>query len=217
MLAGEVTLAHGGILFLDELPEFRKDALEGLREPLQSAEIHLNRVGAHLTLPARFTLIAAMNPCPCGYLWDSRRRCGCDPAKASAYRRKVSGPIYDRLDLSILLGAATSSSLSPGPSHEMLRTTVVKARTLQAARFDSPTITNADAPIDFEQGPFLLGVEEREWLDERCRADSLSFRSMHKVVRVARTIADLEQEGAIRSSHLREAWELRCHDYSEPR
>jgi magnesium chelatase family protein len=212
VMSGEVTLAHGGILFLDELPEFRKDALEGLREPLQSGEIHLNRVGARFTLPARFLLIAAMNPCPCGYDQDPRQRCTCSPERPVAYRRKVSGPIYDRLDLCVFLKPPTHCRESVDVSHDQLRDGIKKAHAVARERYGSDRILNADADVDIEQGPFHLSAPSRAWLDALCASEYLSFRSLHKTIRVARTVADLDDQGAISVDHLREAWDLRCRD-----
>lgn len=211
VVVGEVTLAHAGILFLDELPEFRKDALEGLREPLQSGEIHMNRVGSRFTLPARFQLLAAMNPCPCGYDGDSRRKCSCPPGKAVAYRRKVSGPLYDRLDLSVFLHPPSGTRDETEPETESFRTTIARVRALQKAR-ESSSGGEGEGQVDLEDGPFAVCGQARAWLDALCGREYFSFRSLHKLVRVSRTIADLESSEAIGPDHLREAWELRCRD-----
>lgn len=211
---GEVTLAHGGILFLDELPEFRKDALEGLREPMQSGEIHLNRVGARLTLPARFLLVAAMNPCPCGYSLDARRRCTCPPGKPEAYRRKISGPLYDRIDLAVVLGRPTGVVGGERFALKDLLPPIEVAYRMQAQRWGGGGRYNSDAAVDSKLGAFGVGEEGNLWLDGLCARESVSFRSLHKTLRVARTIADLEGENQIGMPHLLEAWSLRCRDFS---
>lgn len=211
---GEVTLAHGGILFLDELPEFRKDALEGLREPMQNGEIHLNRVGARLTLPARFLLLAAMNPCPCGYSLDARRRCTCPPGKPEAYRRKISGPLYDRLDLAVVLSRPSGVTGGERFPLKAFLPPIEKAHRAQAARWGGDGRFNSDGAVDTKFGAFAVGEEGTRWLDGLCTREAVSFRSLHKTLRVARTIADLEGEESIGMPHLLEAWSLRCRDLS---
>ncbi len=211
---GEVTLAHGGILFLDELPEFRKDVLEGLREPMQNGEIHLNRVGARLTLPARFLLIAAMNPCPCGYSLDTRKQCICPPGKPEAYRRKISGPLYDRIDLAVVLSRPQGVTANDRFALKDFLPPIEAAYRWQAARWGRAGRFNSDAEVDPKQGPFAVGSDGSRWLDGLCARESVSFRSLHKTLRVARTIADLEGEEQIAMPHLLEAWGLRCRDLS---
>jgi magnesium chelatase family protein len=212
VIAGEVTLAHEGILFLDELPEFRRDALEGLREPLQSGTIHLHRIGHHLTLPARFTLIAAMNPCPCGYALTAGSRCRCGNDSLLAYRKRISGPILDRIDLGVILQAPSDQDSLPQKSHDVLKKNIQRAMEKQRARYQGETgvFQNGDAQVARQGGAFGLGAEEQAWLDRLKRAKNLSYRSLHKIQRVARTIADLDAAEQIQLSHLREAWGLRC-------
>ncbi len=202
VLSGEVSLAHAGILFLDELPEFRKDALEGLREPLQSGEIHLHRVGASLRLPARFVLIAAMNPCPCGYAFQTHRRCVCPPQKAFAYRKRVSGPLFDRMDLCVVLSPASDEEENFGVTHAKVRESVARVRAIQAQRAPAPDL-RASLPPDAQS-----------WLRSLQKREHPSYRSIDKTLRVARTIADLERQTEISADHLREAWSLRCRDFS---
>jgi magnesium chelatase family protein len=202
VLGGEVSLAHAGILFLDELPEFRKDALEGLREPLQSGEIHLHRVGTSLRLPARFVLIAAMNPCPCGYAFQTHRRCVCPPQKAFAYRKRVSGPLFDRMDLCVVLSPSTNEMGNFGSTHAEVRQAIARVRAIQAKR---------DSALDLRAA---LPEEARAWLRTLQENEFPSYRSIDKTLRVARTIADLDNQTKVSTDHLREAWSLRCRDFS---
>ncbi len=210
---GEIALAHGGVLFLDELPEYRKDVLEGLREPLQSGEIQLSRVGARLTFPARFQLIAAMNPCPCGYHLDTQRRCRCAPHKADAYRSRISGPILDRMDICAFLGSSIGKNETPYDSHLKVATRIQVAREIQHSRYQDLEMLNARARVEDHAG-FELGTEQRSWLNHLCSRDYLSFRSLHKTIRVGRTIADLHGAEFIKTEHLHEAWDLRCRSLS---
>jgi magnesium chelatase family protein len=198
VIPGEVTLSHTGVLFLDEFPEFRLDVIEGLREPLQSGEIHLHRIGSAVSLPARFTLIAAMNPCPCGYALGSARRCLCPPERLAKYRRKTSGPILDRIDLSVLLTTPRAGSPTAGITHATIAESIARVWQLRRERGDSLP---------------GLGRDEEGWLAELGEREALSLRSLHKLRRVARTIADLEQRGAIAMEDLHEAWGLRCPDW----
>lgn len=217
VIPGEVTLAHGGILFLDEFPEFRKEAIEGLREPLQSGKIHLHRIGHAITLPARFTLMAAMNPCPCGHSLGSRGRCRCSTERLQAYRRRLSGPILDRFDLCIIVGAGDKTTVSEGLTHGEVAATVKRAADIQAARFNDEGIglRNGDTAQDLRTGAFELGSDERAWFEGLLATHGVSFRSAFRSLRVARTLADLEEAPDIRLDHLREAWSLRCPDSHE--
>jgi magnesium chelatase family protein len=197
---GEVSLAHAGVLFLDEFPEFRKDALEGLREPLQSGEIFLHRVGVHARFPARFLLIAAMNPCPCGYAFQTVKRCRCHPAKAEAYRRRISGPIFDRLDLCVVLGLPTDEASHTTLSHQAVADSVARVRARKATEKAKP----------FEPP---LSQDSEEWLENLKAKEYLSYRSIDKTLRVANTIAELAEKAVIEVDHLREAWSLRCRQF----
>jgi magnesium chelatase family protein len=214
IVQGEVTLCHAGVLFLDEFPEFRKDALEGLREPLQSGVIHLNRIGSAISLPAKFLLIAAMNPCPCGYSLDWRKRCTCPPGKAEQYRKRISGPIYDRLDLCVMLSSFKAADPHEGLSHLEVATSVARTYTIQKKRHGGVLRFNAESDVVSPSGDFALCGEVKDWIETVCEREGLSFRSFHKTVRVARTIADLEGALEIGLPHVREAWSLRCRDLS---
>ena len=212
---GEISLAHRGVLFLDEFPEYPGAALEALREPLESGSVTISRARGSLTFPARILLIAAMNPCPCGYYGDSRRTCSCNDSTVSRYQRRVSGPLLDRFDLFMDVPRVEYHELSGAPSGEpsaAVRERVEAARTLQRERLAAtPHLTNA------EMGP----VEVREFCQQQLEADAepllsaameqigLSARAFHRILRVARTIADLAGSESISSAHLAEAIQYR--------
>ncbi|MCB0419002.1 MAG: ATP-binding protein, partial [Bdellovibrionales bacterium] len=189
---GEVTLAHHGILFLDEFPEYRRDAIEGLREPLQEGAVRISRVGANLKMPAQFLLLAAMNPCPCGYLLSRQQPCRCPPDRVWAYRRRVSGPILDRIEIAVGLPGV---ELREGPSHALVKASIERVWKIQKSR--SP------------EGPALEG-RTRHWFNDLCNKEFLSFRSRDKLLRTARTLADLGERREIDRQDLVEAWALRC-------
>jgi magnesium chelatase family protein len=213
---GEISLAHTGVLFLDELPEFRRSSLEALRQPLEEGVVRIGRARLSLTYPARLMLVAAMNPCPCGYFGTAPARCVCAPAQVERYVGRVSGPLLDRIDLHVNVPALTGSRLTAeqaGATSSTVRSRVVAARERQLHRFTAPgTFSNAD------MGP----REIRTW----CRIDArgerllrnavqrlgLSARAYHRVLRVARTIADLAGSGAILVPHLAEAVQYRSLD-----
>jgi magnesium chelatase family protein len=213
---GEVSLAHTGVLFLDELPEFRRSALETLRQPLEDGRIELRRARTGIVYPARFMLVAAMNPCPCGYYASACRRCVCRPAQVERYVSRMSGPLLDRIDIHIEVPALDGRRLTGQPTGEpsaVIHGRVVAARERQLRRFAAARIfANAD-----------MGPRE---LREHCRIDAegesvlraavqrlgLSARAYHRALRVARTIADLAGEERITPTHLREAVQFRSLD-----
>ena len=213
---GEASLAHHGVLFLDELPEFRRSALEALRQPLEDGSIHIGRARAAVRLPARFMLVAAMNPCPCGHHGDDRRPCTCSPARIRNYRARVSGPLLDRIDLHVAVPAARPDALTgrgPAESSAVMRRRVLAARDRQLRRYrDDGVYCNA------QLGP--KGTREHCRLDESCavlleqsiRSLGFSGRAYHRVLRVARTIADLDGAAAIDPNHLAEAIQHRTLD-----
>jgi magnesium chelatase family protein len=211
---GEVTLSHLGVLFLDEFPEFRRDALEGLREPLETGEIRLHRVGREICLPACFTLIAAMNPCPCGFSLSRSKRCICSNEQVSKYRRRVSGPIFDRFDLSVLFHEPGISKLAGKVGHhESVKQSIDKAWRIQKERYKANHrlfLLNGQAKIHEYPDAFALDVNSKKWLVEWTTGENDSYRSIHKLLKVSRTIADLNGESNIRFEHLQEAWGLRC-------
>jgi len=215
---GEVSLAHHGVLFLDELPEFRRSVLEVLRQPLEDFEITISRNAAKTTFPCAFMLVAAMNPCPCGHLGDLRRRCKCTPAQIERYRAKISGPLLDRIDLHIEAPALSVSELrstTPCESSAAIRVRVEAARERQRARFaGSPISVNArmahaqirrHCPINSALGDLLQQAMERL---------SLSARAYDRILKVSRTIADLAGAENIGAPHLLEAIQYRTLDRS---
>jgi magnesium chelatase family protein len=207
---GEVSLAHNGVLFLDELPEFERDVLEVLREPLESGHVVLSRAARQADFPARFQLIAAMNPCPCGHLGDPRGRCRCPPERVAAYRGRVSGPLLDRIDLHVEVGRVVLEDIATQAARpeasDVVARRVAAARALQRSR---QTMTNARlAPQqldDFcEAEPDAL-----ELLGRAMRQLGLSARGYHRVLRVARTIADLAASQRVARPPVAEAITLR--------
>lgn len=214
---GEVSLAHNGVLFLDELPEFRRNVLEALREPLEAGEITVSRAHISVTYPARFLLLCAMNPCRCGYYGDRKRTCQCSPQEVRRYRQKLSGPLLDRIDLQVEVPAVDYQDLSgklKGESSAEVRRRVLAARRLQEERFGTPKKTNAHmGPRELEK--FCpLGPKERALLDKAAERLGLSARAYHRVLKIARTIADLAGEEKISSAHLLEALQYRVLDRS---
>jgi magnesium chelatase family protein len=210
---GEVTLAHNGVLFLDELPEFRRSTLEALRQPLEDRWVTIARVRGTVRLPARFQLVAAMNPCACGRLGDRSHGCTCTPHRIEAYRARISGPLLDRIDLVADVPALTYADLS-GPSGERsapVAARVRAARAIQASRADATgVLANADldaprlrAAIALEPGAVSLLAAAVDRL-------GLTGRSHDRVLRVARTIADLAGASRVSAVHLAEALQFRC-------
>ena len=213
---GEVSLAHRGVLFLDELPEFRRSALEVLRQPLEDGHVTVSRASAKVTLPARLMLVAAMNPCPCGHLGDRLRECRCTPAAVQRYRGRISGPLLDRVDIQVeapALGIDELRSARPGESSAAMRARVEAAREAQRRRFGGrvgacnaamgPSDLRAHAALDRAQGDLLQQAMERL---------GLSARAYDRVLKVARTIADLAGADRIATAHLLEAIHYRSLD-----
>lgn len=214
---GEISLAHHGVLFLDELPEFARAALEALRQPLESGRAVVARANAHITYPARVQLIAAMNPCRCGYLDDPAQACGRAPKCAIEYQSKISGPLFDRIDLHVDVPAVTAAELSlppPSESSADVAARVARARAIQAERVkalpeDQRPRTNAE--LDGELLEKLAAPEEagRKLLTDAAERLKLSARGYHRVLRVARTLADLEGAETVARVHVAEALSYR--------
>jgi magnesium chelatase family protein len=206
---GEVSLAHNGILFLDEMPEFQRSTLEMIRQPLEDGTVTISRVQSSMTFPARFILIAAMNPCVCGYFGHPRRRCRCTPNQVEKYVGKISGPLMDRIDIHLEVPAVDLDRMraaGTGESSGTMREKVLRAREIQRQRFkNKPGMVNA------RMGPRLL--RQHSQLDPMCEAIlrsavqelGLSARAHDKILRVARTIGDLEGTAQIQSQHVAEA------------
>jgi magnesium chelatase family protein len=208
---GEVSLAHLGVLFLDEAAEFHHDALAALRQPLEEGRVVVVRVAGTVALPARCMLVAAMNPCPCGFLGDARRPCKCTPPQRTRYRARVSGPLLDRIDLHVEVPPLTGDELvsaSPTEYSAGVRTRVLAARTCQAARgraFGVDAALNATMPAAVARACCALAPEPRALLRQAVDRLGLSPRAYHRLARVARTIADLEGSAAIDARHVAEA------------
>jgi magnesium chelatase family protein len=205
---GEISLAHRGVLFLDELPEFRRDVLEGIRQPLEEKRVSIVRVGGAFCYPCDFLLVAAMNPCPCGFAGDTRRACRCDFAERARYGRKLSGPLLDRIDLHVPVPAvpwAELESASTEPS-EAIRRRVAAARGLAAVRRpDRPGFRNSDLAATDLDPRNCAEPAARRLLATAVERMGLSVRALHRSLKVARTIADLDASPAIRSAHIAEA------------
>ncbi|NOX20054.1 MAG: YifB family Mg chelatase-like AAA ATPase [Nitrospirae bacterium] len=213
---GEVSLAHNGVLFLDELPEFKRNVLEVLRQPLEDGEVTVARVSATVSFPASFMLVAAMNPCPCGYLGDERHQCICTPGQIYRYRRKVSGPLMDRIDIHIEVPAVDykklSSDIASEPS-EKIRQRVVRARGIQLERFKKDRIyCNSQMKSRHIKKYCQLTPDAKTLLEEAMDRLGLSARAYSRILKVSRTIADLEDSPQIQAHHISEAIQYRTLD-----
>lgn len=212
---GEISLAHNGVLFLDELPEFDRYVLEVLREPLESGRIVISRAARRSTFPAQFQLVAAMNPCPCGYAGDPSGRCRCTPDKIARYRARISGPLLDRIDLSVEVPRVPLTELTSARSDGDEDSATVRARVIQARRQALLRAGRPNAAISTREleRDCALGRKERAWLETALERLQLSARAYHRVLRVARTIADLDAAAAcVGREHLAEALQLRRFD-----
>lgn len=213
---GEISMAHHGVLFLDELPEFNRRTLEVMRQPLEDRVVTISRALRSTTFPADFMLVAALNPCPCGYRTDPRRNCQCSPNQIDHYMGKISGPLLDRIDIHIEVPAVPFSDLSadtPGTSSEEMRALVIAARQCQEARFiDSQTRYNAQMTSRQLRRYCPLCREGRELMRNSVADMGLSARAHDKIIRVARTIADMEGSETILVEHLHEAINYRMLD-----
>jgi len=205
---GEITLAHRGVLFLDEFPEFHRNVLESLRQPIEEGEITVLRAKHSLTLPARFTLVAATNPCPCGFYGDAEKKCSCSPAQIQMYRRKLSGPLMDRVDLFINVPALKYeklTSIDEENSSRKIREKVTTAREIQKERFKSEKIlTNSEMEIPQIKKYCQIDSKSQNLLRNYVNSGKLSARGYHRVLKVARTIADLDNSENISFNHLSE-------------
>jgi magnesium chelatase family protein len=214
---GEVSLAHNGVLFLDELPEFRKNVLEVMRQPMEDGTVVLSRASISLSYPANFMLAAAMNPCPCGYATDPVRECKCTSAQIQRYMSKISGPLLDRIDIHIEVPSVRWKELSSdraGEPSSVIRERVRMARLIQRQRFSrrKGMYCNADMePKDLEKH-CKLDDECMSLLRHAITSLGLSARAFHRIQKVARTIADLEQAETIQASHVSEAIQYRSLD-----
>lgn len=213
---GEVSLAHHGVLFLDEIPEFSKGALEVLRQPLEDRQVTLSRARAVFTFPAQFMLVAALNPCPCGFYGSPSDTCTCSPYHIQRYRSKISGPLLDRIDIHIEVPKIDYKALTatkPSDSSETIRERVYRTHMLQAKRYEKETFsTNAAMNAKAIRTYCSLAKETRQLLEQSYDALGLSARAHDRILKVARTIADLEGAEQIATSHIAEAIQYRSLD-----
>jgi magnesium chelatase family protein len=212
---GEISLAHNGVLFLDELAEFSRTTLESLRQPLDDGVISISRSIGKVQFPSNFSLIAAMNPCPCGYLGSKKRRCTCSHKQISDYRSRISGPLLDRIDLHIDVPAIQSEIFamqSVGETSVSIRGRVAAARELQRKRSDGKVYCNARIPDGRLRQLCALGDGELHLMQLAIEQGALSARASGRVLRVARTIADLDGSERVASQHLMEAFQYRTLD-----
>jgi magnesium chelatase family protein len=212
---GEISLAHHGVLFLDEMPEFHRDVLEVLRQPLEDGHVTISRAAQSLQFPSRFQLVAAMNPCPCGYMGDSRRACVCSPMQIRRYLMRLSGPLLDRIDIHVEVPRLTPQELmarAPGESSMDVRERVARARERQVARFGSEGITcNAHMKARHLRA-LQLDDAARDLLKNAINQFSLSARAYDRILKVAQTIADLDASETIQLHHVAEAVNYRTLD-----
>jgi magnesium chelatase family protein len=213
---GEVSLAHRGVLFLDELPEFKKHVLEVLRQPLEDGNVTISRAAVSLSYPADFMLVAAMNPCPCGYLGDERHPCICTPSQIQRYRSRLSGPLLDRIDLQVEVPAVPYKELRQNVGtldSATMRTRIQTARDIQAKRYqNTPLLTNAQLSGKWLQEFCPLGDAEHGFLESAVKNLGLSARAFTRILRIARTIADLSGDPGLSTQHLAEAINYRTLD-----
>lgn len=212
---GEASLAHHGVLFLDELPEYKRSILETLRQPLEEGVIHVSRAKASHSFPADFLLVGAMNPCPCGYLTHPERNCVCNPSQIDRYRQKLSGPLLDRIDLHLSVGPVEYSKLrgedqTTNTDSSELRERVKAARNRQRKRYENESFSlNAKLTSDVIDRYCELDQEAENLLQQAVNRNGYSARTVHRLQKVSRTLADFEQENLILGEHMAEALQFR--------
>ncbi len=214
---GEISLAHRGILFLDEFNEFPRSVIEALRQPIEDGKLTISRSLERVTYPSRFILVAAANPCPCGYLNDETKECTCTRREIIRYRKKLSGPILDRIDLHVDVPAVDIKKLARGfndsvkkESSHVIRNRITTARTIQEQRFSNELIhTNSEMKNSLIRKYITLGPDSKSMLLEAARSFQLSARSYLKIIKIARTIADLDQLPDVEEQHIAEALQYR--------
>jgi len=213
---GEISLAHRGVLFLDEFPEFPRNVLESLRQPLEDGQVTISRASGSVSLPAKFMLVAAMNPCPCGNYGDSVNACICPMTAVMNYRKKISGPLIDRIDIQVMVPRETVSSEENGTLPEKveeIKKNITLARQIQAERFKNlPIFCNAEINHKNIDKCCKLEKSAESLLRHAINAKGLSLRSYHKIKKISRTIADLEQSEPIQQHHVAEALSLRINE-----
>lgn len=210
---GEISLAHHGVLFLDELPEFKKNVLEVLRQPLEDGKVTIARAGFNATYPSRIMLVAAMNPCPCGYFGDPSNKCTCSVPQIQKYRAKISGPLLDRIDIQIEVPKVAFKDLIGKASVESsfdIRKRVMIARKIQDSRFEKdPIFCNAQMQSTLVKNHCRLDTPSERILEHASRTLGFSARAFHSILKVARTIADLDEKDSISSAHIAQAIQYR--------
>jgi magnesium chelatase family protein len=213
---GEVSLAHNGVLFLDELPEFRKNVLEVLRQPLEDGHVTISRAQLSVTVPARFMLVAAMNPCPCGYRGDPKHECKCPQLAIQRYWSRISGPLLDRIDIHVEVPSVKWRDLTgraEAESSATIRERVNKARKIQLARFQGAAIfSNAQMRNKHLKEFCPLDKESMNVLEKAVQVLGLSARAYHRILKISRTIADLQGSRDITTAHVAEAIQYRTLD-----
>ena len=215
---GEVSLAQNGILFLDELPEFKRSTLEVLRQPLEDGQVTISRAAGKFTFPSEFILIAAMNPCLCGYLGDPKKECRCSPGQIEKYRQRISGPLLDRIDLHVEVPAVDykqlSSSDESGDNSQTIRSRVEDCRAIQQGRFDdqSSVTSNSTMTSKLVRQHCQLEAESHILLEQAMNDLNFSARAHDRILKVSRTLADLDAEQQIQPQHLLEAIQYRSLD-----
>ena len=218
---GEISLAHRGVLFMDELPEFPRNVIEALRQPLESGEIVVSRASGSVKFPSRFMLVGAMNPCPCGNYGDEAKACICTAQSIYKYQRKISGPVLDRIDIQINVPRETYEKMSgeaEGPKSEEIGQIVAEARQVQQKRFAGTSLQ-----VNAEMGPreikkyCQVDVAAENLIKNAVTSHNLSVRGYHKILKIARTIADLDNnEEIIRANHIAEAIAYRIKPENDP-
>ncbi len=216
-MPGEISLAHCGVLFLDEFPEFKKEALEALRQPLEDGAITITRASARASYPAHFMLVAAMNPCPCGNYGSRHTACRCTPSQIQKYRNRLSGPLLDRIDLHVEMTEVEYSEImdraEKGESSSVIRARINEARRVQRERFKEEHIyCNAQMNNRMVEKYCVLDFQAEQLLKNAFAALSLSARAYHRILKVARTIADIDKSENIRAEHIAEAVQYRSMD-----
>lgn len=216
-MPGEVSLAHNGVLFLDELPEFHRNVLEVMRQPLEDGVVTVSRAAASVTFPCRFMLVAAMNPCPCGHYGDTKRECRCAPLQIQRYRNRISGPLLDRIDIHVEVPAVNYEELSSaqkGEASSEIRARVIKARRVQQDRFKSSRKVHCNAAMRAKDVAKYCELEDdaKQLLKMAITDLNFSARAYDRILKVARTIADLDESETIRNAHVSEAIQYRSLD-----
>ena len=215
---GEVSLAHHGCLFMDELSLYRRDVLDSLRGPLEDGHVRIARATGSLSFPCRFSLVAAMNPCPCGHAADKQRMCRCSDQDVIRYWNRLSGPLLDRIDIQCEVQRLSKNDLLGAPEGEtsaVIRDRVTRARAAQTERYGSPLLTNASVPMKVLQQTISLDQKSRDCLSEFIDVLGLSGRGFTRVLRIARTVADLEGSPTVTGDHITAAVCRRLTDYSK--